>query len=140
MEGNRFLEKTFAFLMAFSLALGLYSAAFAEGVNVCRFFSVYKLSVRANSETNEVIEIRVSPEADEHIAFTACMGILMPFQQLSIMTALRTWEEIVLSNGEDFSKVLVGDSFEQKGYVFHMTDDDTFCITEKNCYDCYYNR
>ena len=28
----------------------------------------------------------------------------------------------------------------EEGYVFHMLDDGAFYITEKNCYDRYYNQ
>lgn len=146
---------------------GVCSAAFAEGVNVYQFISVYywflainssdvgipiidvtvfemdkydlygayKLSICANSETNEVVSIRVSSEDDERVALTACLGILMPFQSLSIDMALGTWEENMRDIGRNFDKVMDGGSFEQEGYVFHLADNGDFCIMEKSYYD-----
>ncbi len=43
------MKKVLAFLVALSLALGVCSAAFAEGVNVYQFISVYYWFLAINS-------------------------------------------------------------------------------------------
>lgn len=104
------------------------------------FYTAYELIVRTDSATDEVIEITIHPEVKAEIAFTAALGILLPFHRLTMQTALGTWKENVYRIGDEVTAVLDGGSFEEEGYVFHMLDDGAFYITEKNCYDRYYNQ